>query len=105
CSSGVGVPSSVNLSDGPHTLTVTATDQAGNTGQAALTFTIDTVAPLVVIPGAPTNPTNVATSTPTLFFQVSNTPSTTPIVSSVCRVYDAAPPNTLRAASLVNTIC
>jgi uncharacterized repeat protein (TIGR01451 family) len=105
CVSGFAVPASPVLSDGSHTLTVTATDEAGNTGQASLGFTIDTVAPLVVIPGAPTNPTDVSSSTPTLFFQTSNTPATTPIVSATCKVFDAAPPNALRAASPANAIC
>ncbi len=105
CSSGFGVPASANLADGAHTLTVTATDQAGNSGQASLGFTVDTVPPIVDIPGPPTNPTTVSTGTPTFFFQLSNVPNTTPIVSSVCRIYDAAPPNALRAQSLPNTIC
>lgn len=105
CVSGFAVPASPVLGDGAHTVTVTATDGAGNTGQASLAFTIDTVAPLVDIPGAPTNPAGVSSSTPTLFFQTSNTPSTTPIVSSVCRIYDAAPPNALRASSPPATIC
>ncbi len=37
------------LSDGSHTVTVSHTDSAGNTGSAAVTFTVDTQAP-----GAPT---------------------------------------------------
>jgi hypothetical protein len=102
CVSGFAVPASPVLADGSHMLTVTATDEAG---QASLSFTVDTVAPTVLVPGFPTNPTDASSATPTFFFEVDNTPSTTPIVSSVCRIYDAAPPNALRAESAPGTIC
>src|SRR5205807_1135715 len=46
------------LAAGSHTFTVTATDPAGNTGNASSTWTIDTTAPVVTITGAPANPTN-----------------------------------------------
>ena len=38
--------------DGSHTVTVTATDVAGNTGSSAVTFTIDTTAPVIELPEA-----------------------------------------------------
>ena len=37
------------LANGTHTLTASETDTAGNTGSAALTFTLDTVAPAVAL--------------------------------------------------------
>src|SRR6185369_11434537 len=64
CTSAFAVPVSPNLADGAHTFTVTATDQAGNMGHASLAFTVDTVAPVVTIPGAPTNPSGISSSTP-----------------------------------------
>jgi hypothetical protein len=105
CSPDFGIPPGGNLSDGPHTLTVTGQDRAGNLGQSTLDFVVDTMAPVVTIPGAPTNPSQFATSTPSLSFQVSNTPNTTPLAESVCAIYDAAPPNTLRASSTAGSIC
>ena len=44
------------LSDGPHTVVASETDGAGNTGSAALTFTLDTTAPTVT--GVSDNPAN-----------------------------------------------
>ncbi|MGN6109432.1 MAG: LamG-like jellyroll fold domain-containing protein, partial [Kofleriaceae bacterium] len=41
------------LADGSHTITVRATDAATNTGSAATTFAIDTVAPVATITSAP----------------------------------------------------
>src|SRR5207302_712563 len=46
------------LAAGSHTFTVTATDPAGNTGNATTTWTIDTTAPTVTITAQPANPTN-----------------------------------------------
>src|SRR5205085_1173274 len=46
------------LAAGSHTFTVTATDPAGNTGNASSTWTIDTSAPTVTITAQPANPTN-----------------------------------------------
>ena len=37
------------LGDGPHTVTVSETDAAGNTGSASLAFTLDTTAPAVTV--------------------------------------------------------
>src|SRR5207237_1336225 len=48
----------VGLAAGSHTFTVTATDPAGNTGNATSTWTIDTTAPTVTISSQPANPTN-----------------------------------------------
>jgi len=42
-----------NLSDGPHTFTVTATDAAGNTGQDSYTWTIETRAPTAAVSSGP----------------------------------------------------
>src|SRR5207237_6037195 len=47
-----------SLAAGSHTFTVTATDPAGNTGNASSTWTIDTTAPIVTISAQPANPTN-----------------------------------------------
>ncbi|MDQ2392330.1 Ig-like domain-containing protein, partial [Acinetobacter baumannii] len=43
------------LADGPHTITVTATDAAGNVGNDTAVVTIDTVAPVVSFTDASTN--------------------------------------------------
>src|SRR5439155_19723281 len=62
------------LAAGPHTFTVTATDTAGNTGNASSTWTIDTTPPTVNITAQPANPTH---STPASFsFTSSKTGST-----------------------------
>ena len=73
------------LTDGPHTLTVRITDAAGNVGQGSLVFVVDTVAPIVNIPGPPTNENPTSNHTPSLFFDVTNSPPTTAIVSVQCR--------------------
>jgi hypothetical protein len=53
-----------NLPDGPHTFAVTPTDLAGNAGpQASYTWTIDTVAPTVVITQKPSNPASTSSAT------------------------------------------
>ena len=49
------------LPDGPHTVEVTATDAAGNTGTATHSWTIDTVAPVVTLDSVPPDPSNDAT--------------------------------------------
>jgi Bacterial Ig-like domain (group 2)/Bacterial Ig-like domain len=103
CLSPFAVP--IALADGSHTLTVTASDAAGNNGQASLSFTVDSTAPFISIPDAPSNSGNQNTATPTFLFQVSNTPSTTPVIASQCSVNDAAPPNVLLAQSPPNVIC
>src|SRR5207244_5889628 len=46
------------LAAGSHTFTVTATDPAGNTGNASSTWTVATAVPTVTITSAPANPTN-----------------------------------------------
>src|SRR6478672_1774396 len=57
--------------DGSHTYTVRATDNAGNTGQASYSWTIDTVAPTVTLGNKPPNPSNDAT--PTFSFSAGET--------------------------------
>ena len=58
-----------NLSSGPHTLTATATDAAGNTGAAStgLVVTIDHTAPTLHQVTAVTTPTNSVTTYPYVF--------------------------------------
>jgi YVTN family beta-propeller protein len=53
------------LSEGAHSLTVRATDAAGNPGAASgpLVVTIDTAAPQTTITGQPTDPTNSGSAT------------------------------------------
>src|SRR5205814_2160453 len=51
-------PSYTGLAAGSHTIKVTATDPAGNTGSATTTWTIDTTAPTVTITAQPSSPTN-----------------------------------------------
>ena len=63
------------IADGAHTFTVRVTDAAGNTGMDMRMFTVDTMAPVVTITAAPTNPT--ADSTPTFMFTVTGMPMTT----------------------------
>jgi len=50
--------------DGSHTLTVAATDAAGNVGSATTTFTIDTVAPVLELPPVQATGPVVPTVTP-----------------------------------------
>jgi hypothetical protein len=53
-----------NLPDAPHTFAVRATDMAGNAGpQTSYTWTIDTVAPTVVITQKPSNPASTSSAT------------------------------------------
>jgi hypothetical protein len=46
------------LADGPHSFEVAATDQAGNTGHRSTSFSVDTVAPSVVLTGPPSPSAN-----------------------------------------------
>jgi hypothetical protein len=46
------------LSDGSHTFYLQSTDAAGNVGSASYTWTIDTVAPTVILATTATDPTN-----------------------------------------------
>ncbi|MDC4710741.1 Ig-like domain-containing protein, partial [Acinetobacter baumannii] len=48
------------LTDGPHTITVTATDAAGNVGNDTAVVTVDTTAPVVSFTDASTNDTTPA---------------------------------------------
>lgn len=61
------------LANGNHVFYVRATDAAGNIGPVAShAFEVDTIAPIVAIPGPPTNPTLTADSTPTFSFSISS---------------------------------
>ncbi len=66
-----------SLADGGHTLTIVATDTAGNTGQATRAFTIDTAAPSVAITTGPIDPTPTNDKTPSFDFTVTGGPATT----------------------------
>ncbi|HVK77462.1 MAG TPA: Ig-like domain-containing protein, partial [Kofleriaceae bacterium] len=63
------------LADGAATFEVRAVDAAGNAGTATRAFTVDTVAPTVVITGGPTGPTS--DTTPTFTFTTAGAPVTT----------------------------
>ena len=54
------------LTDGPHTVEVRATDTAGNTGTATYSWTIDTLAPTATIVSGPSDPSE--DTTPTFVF-------------------------------------
>ena len=85
---------STTLADGVHTLNVTATDTAGNVGPAtAITFTVDSVAPLAVT--GLTVSDNVGTTTGTLTsgaFTDDNTPTLagTAEANALVTIYDGA---------------
>ncbi len=75
-----------NLSDGTHTITVQATDAAGNKGSASVGFTVDTVAPAVAINPvtSPTNQTNqTITGTREALAVITATVNTSATVGSV----------------------
>jgi len=52
-----------NLVDGSHTITVQATDAAGNTGETSYSWTIDTAPPTVTITEKPSDPSGVRLAT------------------------------------------
>ncbi|WP_158617679.1 Ig-like domain-containing protein [Corallococcus sp. CA049B] len=66
--SGAWSCTSSTLSDGPHIITATARDAAGNTSPASTSvpFTVDTTAPALPVVTAPTPGQQVATSTPAI---------------------------------------
>jgi hypothetical protein len=61
-----------NLSDGPHTFTVQATDAAGNTAQDSHTWTVETGAPTAAVASGPARLTNSRSAT---FVFAANEPS------------------------------
>jgi hypothetical protein len=69
------------LVDGSHTLTVRATDAAGNVGTAGVTITVDATSPSVSI-GSPANGSVTADDTPSMSFGVGDASATT----EECRV-------------------
>ncbi len=73
-----------NLGDGTYTFFVRGRDAAGNEGIDTLGFTVDTIAPDVMITSAPASPTNDRTAD--LTFMVTGTAT-----SVVCAVDAAAP--------------
>lgn len=66
-------PKSYTPGNDAHTLTVRATDAAGNTGEATYAWIIDTVAPTATITQKPNNPSNV--KSPTFAFSASESAS------------------------------
>src|SRR5262249_39187992 len=58
-----------SLSDGTHTLSITATDLSGNAGTTTFNWTVDTVPPVLTITGGPPPSTNKTTAT---FYLASN---------------------------------
>jgi uncharacterized repeat protein (TIGR01451 family) len=55
--------SMTGLGDGAHTVTVRATDAAGNVGTASFTWEVDTVPPTLTFTTVPGNPTNLTSAT------------------------------------------
>jgi large repetitive protein len=60
CTAPVGYD---DLTDGPHTFTVKATDSAGNTSDESYTWTVDATPPAVSITGTPSSLTNSRSAT------------------------------------------
>ena len=82
CTSAYVVPTA--LADGPHTFHVDAVDAAGNHGMVVShPFLVDTVAPVVTIPGPPLNPTVTDDPFPSFVFGVSGGGSP---VHAQCRI-------------------
>ncbi len=69
------------LTDGLHTLTVRASDQAGNQGTAAVNLTVDASLPVVAIT-APAGGSVTSNTTPAIFFTVTDASAT----SEQCRI-------------------
>ena len=94
CSSCASRPSRrANPLEGPHTLDVRATDDAGNEGQASLQFLVDVTPPSVTILAPPANEVVTSDTTPTLLFSISAGGSPT---HAVCRI--VSPPSTVVAS-------
>ena len=58
-----GTFTALDLTDGPHSLEITATDAAGNVAATTVAWTIDTAAPEVTIVDAPEDPTTATDAT------------------------------------------
>jgi hypothetical protein len=71
------------LGDGEHSVTVRATDTAGNHGEATATFTVDTTAPATTITGGPGGPTGSGAASFTFT-------SADPGATFACRLDDGA---------------
>ncbi|MCA9677604.1 MAG: Ig-like domain repeat protein [Kofleriaceae bacterium] len=72
------------LADGAHSVSVQATDAAGNVGSASRAFTVDSMGPTVSITGGPEGPTSEAS--PTFTFTTGGGPATV-----TCQVDASAP--------------
>ena len=81
-----GSCASLAPADGSHTLTVRATDLAGNTSEDALTFTYDATAPTVTITEGPAEDAVIQSSSTTFRFTVADLTT----VTRTCKVDDGA---------------
>jgi hypothetical protein len=85
CSGGSGSHSVSNLPEGSYTLSVKATDGAGNTTETTRTFAIDATAPQTSITGGPADGSSSTATSATFTFASDEGGST-----FECRVYPAA---------------
>jgi alpha-tubulin suppressor-like RCC1 family protein len=76
------------LSAGSHTFVVTAFDEAGNSGSASYTWTIDTAGPVVVIDSGPNGVTNSTSAT--LTFHASDPTDPPASLTIECKLDDGA---------------
>lgn len=63
--------------DGAHTVSVRATDKAGNVGMSAVTFTVDRIAPIVMLTSAPPPVVERPDSSASFAFSVTDANDTT----------------------------
>jgi uncharacterized repeat protein (TIGR01451 family) len=76
---------SAPLASGPHTFDVRVEDASANSSTASRSFSVDTTAPVVSVPGPPTNPLVTSDPTPTFSFSITDASATT----AVCSVLDS----------------
>ncbi len=90
------------VTEGPHTITAVARDSAGNTTTSeGVAITVDRTAPLVTIPGAPTNPAALGYSGIPLDFDFLVMETNT-LASIEMTIYNAAPPNNVITTETLN---